>query len=112
MAENKTKPTKASVKSFLDAIDDPRKKADVKKLAAMMRRATGKRAKMWGSSIVGFGKYQYKYASGHGGEFFLTGYSPRKSNLSIYIMPGFSEYESQLKDLGPQREKTIRTLPT
>ena len=58
---------------------------------------------MWGSSIVGFGKYQYKYASGHGGEFFLTGYSPRKSNLSIYIMPGFSEYESQLKDLGKHK---------
>lgn len=100
MAENKTKPNKASVKSFLDAIDDPRKKADVKKLAAMMRRATGKRAKMWGSSIVGYGQYHYKYASGHEGDWALTGFSPRKQNLVVYIMPGFEQFPTLMKRLG------------
>lgn len=64
MAENKTKPNTASVAAFLNAIDDKRKKSDAKKIAAMMRKATGRRAKMRGSSIVGFGKYHYKHASG------------------------------------------------
>jgi hypothetical protein len=100
VAENKTKPTKASVVSFIDAIDDPRRKADVKKVAAMMRRATGKRAKMWGSSIVGYGQYHYKYASGHEGDWALTGFSPRKQNLVVYIMPGLDAFPALMKKLG------------
>ena len=66
----------------------------------MMREATGKRAKMWGSSIVGFGEYHYKYASGREGDFMIVGFSPRKSSLTLYIMPGFSGYKDDLAKLG------------
>ena len=100
MAENKTKPTKASVKAFLDSVEDRQKRADCRKVAAMMRRATGKRAKMWGPSIVGFGTYHYKYESGREGDFMLTGFSPRKQALTVYVMPGFSGYDALMKDLG------------
>ena len=100
MAENKTKPTRASVTAFLNSVEDTQKRADCRKVAAMMRRATGKRAKMWGPSIVGFGTYHYKYDSGRAGDFMLTGFSPRKQALSVYIMPGFSGYDAQLKKLG------------
>ena len=100
MAENKTQPTKASVSAFVNAIDDPEKRADARAIAAMMRRVTGKRPKMWGPSIVGYGTYHYKYASGREGDWFLTGFSPRKQNLTLYIMSGFSEYEALLSRLG------------
>ena len=100
MAELKTRPNQASVAGFLAAIDDPQKRADARKVAAMMRRATGKRARMWGSSIVGYGSYHYKYASGREGEFMLTGYSPRKNALTVYIMPGFSGFKSLMPRLG------------
>ena len=100
MAENKTKPTKASVTAFVNAIDDANRRAEVKRVAAMMRRATGKRAKMWGSSIVGYGEYHYKYASGREGDFMITGYSPRKRDLTVYIMPGFSHFEKEMQALG------------
>ena len=100
MAENKTQATKASVTEFIKAIDDPVRRADVRKVAAMMRKATGKRAKMWGSSIVGYGTYRYKYASGREGEFMMVGYSPRKQALSVYIMAGFSKYGSLMARLG------------
>ena len=65
-----------------------------------MARVTGKRAVIWGTAIVGFGKYQYRYNSGHSGEYFVTGYSPRKQNLTIYIMPGFNQYKKQLGKMG------------
>ena len=90
MAELKTQPTRASVTEFLAGIDDRQQCADAKKVATMMRRATGKRAKMWGASIVGYGSYHYKYASGREGDFMITGFSPRKQALTVYIMPGFS----------------------
>lgn len=100
MAENKTKPTKARVSDFLDAVDNTRRRADARKVLAMMRRATGKRATMWGPSMIGFGKYRYKYESGREGEFMLTGLSPRKQNLVVYIIPGFEPFEAQMKKLG------------
>ena len=100
MAENKTQPTKASVAAFINAIDDPEKRADARKLAAMMRKATGKRAKMWGPSMVGYGTYHYKYASGREGDFMVTGFSPRKQALTVYIMAGFSKYDALMKKLG------------
>ena len=103
MAENKTRETKASVTAFLNAVDDPRRRADARKIAAMMRRATGDRARMWGSSLVGYGKYHYKYDSGREGDFMLTGFSPRKQNLAIYIMPGFDDFEALMKKLGKYR---------
>jgi hypothetical protein len=100
MADNKTQPTKQSVTSFVNSIEDIERRADVKKVAAMMRRATGSRAAMWGASIVGYGQYHYKYASGKEGDFILTGYSPRKQALTVYIMPGFSPFDSLMKKLG------------
>ncbi len=100
MAELKTKPTAMSVTAFMNAIEDKTQRADCKAIAAMMRKATGKRAKMWGSSMVGYGSYHYKYASGREGDYFLTGFSPRKQATSVYIMAGFSGYDALMKKLG------------
>lgn len=104
MAENKTQATGASVTTFINSIDDKQSRADVRKVAAMMRKATGKRAKMWGPSIVGYGTYHYKYASGREGDFLMTGFSPRKQALTVYIIPGFTHFESLMDKLG--RHKT------
>ena len=100
MAENKTKATGASVTDFVKSIEDSQMRADAKKVASMMRRATGKRAKMWGSSIVGYGTYHYKYDSGREGDFMVTGYSPRKRALTVYIMLGFGDFAPLMKKLG------------
>jgi hypothetical protein len=102
MAENKTQPTKASVTAFVKSIDDPRRRADVRKVAAMMRRATGKRPRMWGSSIVGYGTYHYKYASGREGDFMLTG----KSCLYIKRLEDIDE--SVLEQLIAESVKYMR----
>ena len=94
------KKTKASVKAFLDAIEDPRSRKDCKAVAKIMREVTGAKAEMWGPNIVGFGRYHYKYASGREGDYFLTGFSPRKQATSVYIMAGFSGYDALMKKLG------------
>jgi hypothetical protein len=100
MAELKTKENKASVTAFVNAIDDRRKRADCKTIARMMRDATGKTARMWGKTMVGYDRYNYKYASGREGTFMMTGYSPRAQNISVYIMPGFSKFDALMKKLG------------
>ena len=100
MAELKTKANKASVTQFLKTIEDKQKRTDCRAIAKMMRDATGKRAKMWGPAIVGYDKYDYKYASGRSGTFMITGFSPRAQNISIYIMPGFSKFSGLMKKLG------------
>lgn len=100
MAELKTRPTKASVTAFINEIDDPQKRADAKRVAAMMRRATGARAKMWGASIVGYGSYRYANTAGKDFEWMLTGFSPRKQALTVYIMSGFSSFDALMKRLG------------
>ena len=100
MAENKTKATGASVTAFINSIDDKQKRADARKVAAMMHKATGKRAKLWGPSIVGYGTYHYKYASGREGDFLMTGFSPRKQALTVYVMPGFEHFETLMNKLG------------
>ena len=100
MAENKTKETKVSVEKFIDTVKDEKKRNDCFIISNMMKKITGEDPKMWGPSIVGFGKYHYKYESGREGEFFITGFSPRKSNLTLYIMSGFKKYESLLTKLG------------
>ena len=99
----KTKPTKASVADFIDAVADPKKREDARAVAALMAEITGAPAQMWGASIVGFGRYRYRYASGRKGEFFETGFSPRKQALTLYIMPGFSKYGGLLEKLGRHR---------
>ncbi len=100
MAELKTKATTQSVSDFLNSIDDRKKRADCRFVAKMMREATGKRARMWGTSIVGFGAYDYKYASGREGSWPLVGFSPRSQNLTLYIMPGFSRFDKLMGQLG------------
>ena len=100
MSELKTKQNNASVSEFLSSITDKEKQKDCRTVMKLMREVTGKRAKMWGTSIVGFGSYHYKYKSGREGDWFVTGFSPRKQNLTIYIMPGFSKYDALMKKLG------------
>jgi hypothetical protein len=90
MAELKTKPTQASVAEFIASID-PGRQADCKALSKMMERATGAKAKMWGAAIVGFGDTHYKYASGREGDWFPLGFSPRKKDLTLYLMGGLDD---------------------
>lgn len=100
MAENKTKPSKVSVAAFMNSIEDKQKRLDARKVAAMMREATGSRARMWGANIVGFGEYHYKYDSGREGDFMITGFSPRKQALTLYVIPGFKHFEPLMNKLG------------
>lgn len=100
MSENKTVPTGKSVTAFLNAVQNERRRADAKVVAKMMRDATGCRPKMWGPSIVGYGSYEYKYDSGREGTGAICAYSPRKANLVVYIMPGFSHFGPLMKKLG------------
>jgi hypothetical protein len=100
MAELKTKPNKVSVEKFLNSVKDEKKKADSFKVLELMKKITKEEPVMWGPSIVGFGKYHYKYASGREGDMCITGFSPRKNALTIYIMPGFEKYNSLMKQLG------------
>ena len=103
MSDLKTKPTDASPTKFVNAIEDETKRKDCKQLMKMMKAATGKRPKMWGDSIVGYGSYHYKYKSGREGDWFLTGFAPRKRELSIYIMDGFKPHSKLLKKLGKHK---------
>lgn len=100
MAELKTKVNDASVEVFLKSVKDEGTRADCYKLIEIMSKVTKAPPKMWGTSIVGFGSYRYKYASGREGDWMLVGFSPRKQNLTLYIMSGFDEYDSLLKKLG------------
>lgn len=100
MAELKTQKTDESVDYFLNQVADEKKREDSFKIKELMAEVTGEEPKMWGSSIVGFGEYHYCYESGREGDWFLTGFSPRKRNLSLYIMAGFEDYEDLLSRLG------------
>ena len=102
-AELKTKKNEASVEDFLNEIADENARADCKKVAEMMEKATGAKPRMWGASIVGFGTYNYKYASGREGEWMEVAFSPRKANLTLYIMSGFKEYDELLAKLGKHK---------
>jgi hypothetical protein len=100
MAELKTKPTGQDVTEFLNSVPDERKRQDCFAVLELMREVTGEEPKMWGSSIVGFGSYHYKYASGREGDAALTGFSPRKQNLTLYITAGFEQYDDLMQKLG------------
>ena len=102
-AENKTKKTKASVEEFLNGVEHEGKRQDSFTILEMMRDVTGLEPVMWGPSIVGFGSYHYKYASGREGDMPVTGFYPRKQSLTLYIMPGFDAYESLLDKLGKHK---------
>jgi hypothetical protein len=101
--EAKTKKNSASVKAFLDSVENDTRRADAKTVLALMKRVTGKRPSMWGDSIVGFGEYTYEYASGRSGEWPMAGFSPRKQNMTLYIMSGFKRYATLLKALGKHK---------
>lgn len=103
MATQKTRETAASVEEFLNGIENRTRREDGLAMLELMREVTGEEARMWGSSIVGFGSYHYVYESGREGDAMLTGFSPRKQNLAIYVMPGFSAYDSLLDKLGKHK---------
>ena len=100
MAENKTTPNDQNVEQFLNAIADERMRNDSFTVVELMKQVTGMEPKMWGNSIIGFGSYHYKYASGREGDTILTGFSPRKQALTIYNMGGFEPDDDLLKQLG------------
>jgi len=100
VAELKTKETKESVKAFLNKIPEEQRREDCFAVARIMEEITGDKPKMWGPSIVGFGKYHYKGASGREGDWMIVGFSPRKQNLTLYLMSGLDKYEALMKKLG------------
>ena len=100
MAELKTKQAELSVDAYVNAIADDVRRQDCRALIDLMSKATGAEPKMWGSSMVGFGRYHYKYESGHEGDAMLTGFASRKTDLTLYIMSGFDRHEELLARLG------------
>lgn len=100
MTGNKTAPTAASVQAFLAAVEDAERRDDCQALLATMTRITGKPAVMWGPGIVGFDRYHYRYASGHEGDWAVTGFSPRKRDISVYLMADSPEQPQLLARLG------------
>ena len=103
MADLKTKKNRQSVTKFLGSVKDAARREDAKKVLALMKDVTGQKPEMWGDSIVGFGTYRYKYESGREGEWPITGFSPRKANLTLYIMSGFSKCQELLGKLGKHK---------
>lgn len=103
MSENKTRPTAASVTDFLQSVENKTRREDGFALLAMMEEITGEEAVLWGTSIIGFGSYHYKYESGREGDMPCVGFSPRKKSMTLYIMPGFDDYEEMLAELGKHK---------
>lgn len=107
MSDLKTKETNADVHKFIESIKEDKKREDALELLKIFKDATGEKPKMWGSSIIGFGKYHYKSTrSSQEGDWMLTGFSPRKQALTLYIMPGFDDYQALLKNLGKYKRST------
>ena len=103
MSENKTRPTDQNVTDFLSSVEHKIRRADGFALLETMQEITGEDAVLWGTSIVGFGSYHYKYESGREGDFLATGFSPRKANSTIYIMPGYQDFSEILSRLGKHK---------
>ena len=103
MSDLKTKPNNASAVEFIKSVEHPVRQKDGLALLDLMKDITGEQPVMWGGSIIGFGSYHFKYASGREGDWMKTGFSPRKSNISLYIMDGFDEYQDLLKKLGKHK---------
>lgn len=97
----KTLPTDVNVSAFLDGLANDKRRAESLQLIEAMQRLSGEPATMWGPSIIGFGKYDYTYASGHSGTSMRVGFSPRKGAMTVYLMPGYENKADQLKKLGP-----------
>lgn len=103
MASNVTVMTDASVDAFIDRVDPVGRREDARILDQVFRDETGFAPRMWGDSLIGYGQYHYVYDSGREGNFLATGFSPRKAKMSIYIMPGYQDFGSLLRDLGPHK---------
>ena len=103
MSELKTKVNQASVETFLNAVADEQARKDSYEILKIMKQVTKEEPKMWGASIVGFGSYHYKGASGREGDWMLTGFSPRKQNLTLYLMHGFDVHKDLLEKLGKHK---------
>ena len=100
MTDLKTTPNDGSVDAYLHQVENEKKREDSFKILELMQEVTQEEPKMWGGSIVGFGSYHYKYKSGREGDWFLTGFAPRKKNLTLYIMAGFENYDELMRKLG------------
>lgn len=103
MSENKTRANDSDVMAFLNAVEPEKKREDSFTIMELMEEVTGEKATMWGTSIVGFGSYHYKYQSGREGDMPLVGFSPRKQAITLYIMPGFDTYENLMSQLGKHK---------
>ncbi len=103
MADLKTQQTNQSVSLFLESIEPARRRDEARELDRIFRAATGWEPSMWGPSVVGYGAYDYTYSTGRSGRWLATGFSPRKANLSIYIMPGYTDFGEILARLGPHK---------
>lgn len=100
---NKTQPTSTSIAEFIESLDDERRQSECNQLVELMREESGQEPVLWGPAIIGFGQYHYRYESGREGDFMRVGFSPRKQNLSIYIIPGFKPYQAVLERLGKHK---------
>lgn len=100
---NKTQPTSTSIAEFIESLDDERRQTECNQLVDLMREESGQEPVLWGPAIIGFGQYHYRYESGREGDFMRVGFSPRKQNLSIYIIPGFKPYQAVLERLGKHK---------
>ncbi|WP_121631469.1 DUF1801 domain-containing protein [Tropicibacter alexandrii] len=103
MAQNKTQPGSASVAAYLEAVDHPRRREDAMVLDRLFQEVTGFQPRMWGDTIIGYGRYDYTYESGRSGSFLATGFAPRKANMVVYVMPGYADFSEILDRLGPHR---------
>ena len=102
-AELKTKKTTASVSAFIDSIPDQKRREDCRKVATLMQNAIKAEPRMWGANVVGFGDYHYRYDSGRENDWFIAGFSPRKQNLTLYLMTGVERYRQLLGRLGKHK---------
>ena len=103
MAENKTKPTDIRPADYIASVEHPTRRSDAETLLDMMTRITGSEPRMWGPGIIGFGEYHYKYESGREGDFMRTGFSPRKQNMVVYVMPGYTDFSEIRNRLGKHK---------
>lgn len=103
MSDLKTKKNDGDVEAFLNTVEPEKKRKDAFEILELMEEVTGEKGKMWGDSIIGFGSYRYTYASGREGDWMLVGFSPRKQNITLYIMSGFDNYQNLLDKLGKHK---------
>ena len=102
-ADNKTKPTPVTPRAYICALDEGRRKREAEILLPWFETVTGLKGQMWGPTMIGFGRYHYKYDGGREGDFMITGFAPRKAAMTLYIMPGYRDMSETLARLGPHR---------